>query len=310
MNYQKIYNSLIQRALTRELEGYGEKHHIVPRCLGGDNSSNNIVKLTAEEHFVAHLILARLHPKMRYLAVAILLMRGRKTKQYVKNSRFYAKLRERAAEASKKMNRSPETLKKLSDAARNMSQEQRDKISASLTGLKQSEATKLKRSKKALGRKHTEESKAKMRGPREDSAETKERRSLAKKGFKHSQESKAKMSESQKNRPAIKEETRLKLSAAIKGRKLSSEHIEAIRRANTGKPSVLRGVPRTEETKYKMSLGRRGKRLSDDAIARMAETKRGTTLSQEHKKKISEGVRRTFARMSERAAILSVWAAI
>ena len=33
MDYQKIYNNLINREITRT--GYVEKHHILPRCLGG-----------------------------------------------------------------------------------------------------------------------------------------------------------------------------------------------------------------------------------------------------------------------------------
>jgi hypothetical protein len=35
MNYQKIYNQIIERAQNRILEGYVEKHHIIPKCLGG-----------------------------------------------------------------------------------------------------------------------------------------------------------------------------------------------------------------------------------------------------------------------------------
>ena len=30
MNYQKIYSQIIERAKNRQLEGYKEKHHILP----------------------------------------------------------------------------------------------------------------------------------------------------------------------------------------------------------------------------------------------------------------------------------------
>ena len=40
MNYQKIYNQIIERAKTRQLEGYKEKHHILPRCMGGLDIDN------------------------------------------------------------------------------------------------------------------------------------------------------------------------------------------------------------------------------------------------------------------------------
>ncbi len=57
--YQKWYDSLIERARTRALEGYVETHHIIPKCLGGTNDSSNLVKLTAREHLIAHLLLYR-----------------------------------------------------------------------------------------------------------------------------------------------------------------------------------------------------------------------------------------------------------
>ena len=48
MNYENIYNSLVTRGKNRVLEGYKESHHIVPRCLGGNDDSSNLVDLTPE----------------------------------------------------------------------------------------------------------------------------------------------------------------------------------------------------------------------------------------------------------------------
>lgn len=59
MNYSRIYDDIISRAKGRELTGYKEKHHVYPKCLGGDDSPDNLVDLTAREHFICHLILAR-----------------------------------------------------------------------------------------------------------------------------------------------------------------------------------------------------------------------------------------------------------
>lgn len=68
MNYQKHYDLLIQRAKSRNKpEGYTEKHHIVPRCMGGTNAYSNIAVLTAEEHFVAHQLLVKIYPNERGL---------------------------------------------------------------------------------------------------------------------------------------------------------------------------------------------------------------------------------------------------
>ena len=44
MRYEYIYNQITERAKNRVLVGYNEKHHIIPKCLGGDNSKENLVK--------------------------------------------------------------------------------------------------------------------------------------------------------------------------------------------------------------------------------------------------------------------------
>ena len=71
MNYALLYLSLIDRARSRSLSGYRERHHVKPRCLGGSDESENIVELTAREHFVAHQLLVRIfpgEPKLVYAA--------------------------------------------------------------------------------------------------------------------------------------------------------------------------------------------------------------------------------------------------
>lgn len=47
MNYAAHYERLIERAKNRVLEGYRERHHILPRCMGGTNAPDNLVDLTA-----------------------------------------------------------------------------------------------------------------------------------------------------------------------------------------------------------------------------------------------------------------------
>lgn len=61
MNYQKIYDSLIERGKTRVLNTYKERHHIVPRCVGGTDDVENLVYLTPEEHYVAHQLLVKIY---------------------------------------------------------------------------------------------------------------------------------------------------------------------------------------------------------------------------------------------------------
>lgn len=58
--YTTWYNQLIDNARIRQLVGYCEKHHIQPKSLGGSNDPVNIVKLTAREHYLAHLLLTKM----------------------------------------------------------------------------------------------------------------------------------------------------------------------------------------------------------------------------------------------------------
>lgn len=68
--YTNIYFNIIAKGLSRcktkkeakELLGYTEAHHIKPRCICTEEEildKNNLVILTAREHFVAHLVLSK-----------------------------------------------------------------------------------------------------------------------------------------------------------------------------------------------------------------------------------------------------------
>ena len=89
MNYQNIYNALVEKAKVRGLdksqhEGYHESHHIVPKCLGGNNSKNNLVLFTAREHFIAHLILYKAYEDKMAYAFCYISKKGKIT-----NSKIY-----------------------------------------------------------------------------------------------------------------------------------------------------------------------------------------------------------------------------
>lgn len=70
MDYKKHYDLLINRAKTRKMSCYVEKHHIVPKCIGGTNEENNLVELTPEEHYVAHQLLVKIYPDIDSLVYA------------------------------------------------------------------------------------------------------------------------------------------------------------------------------------------------------------------------------------------------
>lgn len=74
MDYKKHYDSLITRAQHRIIASYTENHHIIPRCMGGSDDSNNLVRLTPEEHYVAHQLLIKIHPENMALINAAIMM--------------------------------------------------------------------------------------------------------------------------------------------------------------------------------------------------------------------------------------------
>ena len=74
MDYQKIYTTLVKKGQSRILEGDSEKHHIVPRCLGGTDEATNLVSLTPEEHYLCHLILVKIYPNNIRLVKAAMFM--------------------------------------------------------------------------------------------------------------------------------------------------------------------------------------------------------------------------------------------
>lgn len=63
MNYSKVYDELIQfrqaYPIKKSKIQYCELHHILPRSLGGNDIQENIINLTAREHYLAHRLKAQ-----------------------------------------------------------------------------------------------------------------------------------------------------------------------------------------------------------------------------------------------------------
>ena len=55
--YKVWHDKIIARANKRTLEGYKEVHHIIPKSCGGSNDKDNLVALTAREHYIIHMLL-------------------------------------------------------------------------------------------------------------------------------------------------------------------------------------------------------------------------------------------------------------
>ena len=71
MNYKKIYFQIIKNRINNPASlplpedelgyVYSEIHHIIPRSFGGSDNPNNLVRLTAREHFIVHFLLYKMY---------------------------------------------------------------------------------------------------------------------------------------------------------------------------------------------------------------------------------------------------------
>jgi hypothetical protein len=138
--YSRVYFQIIDQAQTRIIpDTYTEKHHIIPRSLGGNDSTVNIAILTAREHFICHWLLTKMTAgaAKRSMGYALKMMFANSSKQrYVPKSKIYelakssairlttgrpcsAETREKIRQGNlKRKPPSDETRRKLSEAAK------------------------------------------------------------------------------------------------------------------------------------------------------------------------------------------------
>jgi len=108
MNYEILYNKIIENRKHNLVDGYTENHHIVPRSLGGSNDAENLVRLTAREHFLCHYLLAKMYRvesnewyKMQF-AFNMMKLSSKDQNRYF-NSRLYEALRKDFSKAIKSL---------------------------------------------------------------------------------------------------------------------------------------------------------------------------------------------------------------
>ena len=218
MNYQKIYNNLINRATRRISEGYVEKHHIVPRCLSGTDAKENIVSLYPEEHYLAHLLLCKVNKgNSKLLYAAMNMTSGSMINNGKRNNKAYGWLRRQYAESMSGNNNPARRIPNLQKEA-----------AKKRVGQKRSEETKARMSAAQKGRTFTEETKQKMSIAAKNkppiSLETREKLSAKSKGRvgpwagkKQPADVVAKRAEANRGRKDT-EEVKLKKSLAAKAR--------------------------------------------------------------------------------------------
>lgn len=238
MNHLRIYKNIIFNANSQNRKKlrknninyvYYEKHHIIPRCLGGTDEKENLVLLTAREHYICHKLLTYIYPNEYKISLAFHYMTYNKKYNNFISSRDYAYARELSViffsyipNVWKGRKHSLETKKKMKDSWKNrknnkpVTEETRKKLSEAGKGRKCSEETKKKISESQKGKKL--------------SIETRKKISIAKKGkpgTPHTNEFKQKVAMNNKKYKSGKKhslETKKKMSAIRKGIKKSEEH--------------------------------------------------------------------------------------
>lgn len=134
--YTNWYNLLIESRKNRICNNseYYETHHILPKCMGGANTLDNLVKLTAREHYIAHLLLTEMcmhETHQRKMKYALQRMMGNSSNW--SNGQY---------EIARKKNRNALIGKIFTD-------DHKQKLSISNTGVKRSNETKSKLSENA-----------------------------------------------------------------------------------------------------------------------------------------------------------------
>lgn len=174
------YTRFIDSLRGQSVDGYAEVHHIVPRSLGGSDDADNLIQLTARQHYVAHWILSR---ALGGSAARAFFMMSNFGKYGKVNSTTYAKAREDYSEQVKK-----QMAKRPNKPA--FTPEHREKLRQAKLGKKQSEQHILNAHKHRAGKPLSDETKRKI---------SEAKRGIATRGcgWKHSEETKMKIKQSQ-----------------------------------------------------------------------------------------------------------------
>ena len=118
MNYQKLHDAIIAHARLNPPTTNVERHHIIPRSIGGTDDPSNLVDVTYRHHFILHWLLTKLTPHEGKLCYAFHMMshqsssRSRPDDEVMRrvNSRAYANNKARLSEIlSERMKGVPKT---------------------------------------------------------------------------------------------------------------------------------------------------------------------------------------------------------
>jgi hypothetical protein len=167
VNYQRIYGEIIERARCRTKPAcYCERHHVIPKSMGGNDAAANLVWLTAREHYIAHWLLFKAHRTQAMAFAWYRMTHGRNLGRYVSHTYAYAQAARAAATSSlfKGARLTEEHRQKLQAAKRGKTYAQMGRSQDSpLRGRRASAEHRAKVSAASKGRRHTDDTRQKMR---------------------------------------------------------------------------------------------------------------------------------------------------
>ena len=163
--YTKWYFNIVSAAQNRDISGYIEKHHIIPKSLGGNNKKENLVNLSGREHFICHWLLTKMvsDTKQKYQmwnAFSCMLYRERPGQdRYRVNSKTFECIKKSGSTIKSKMwsGKGNPMYKKIH------STESREKMSVAATGRIKSEEHKKNLSDSTKGKLKSESHKEKLK---------------------------------------------------------------------------------------------------------------------------------------------------
>ena len=218
--YEKWYASIIQNAKNRNLQTYTETHHIVPRSLGGADDTDNLVKLTAREHFICHWLLTKftVGEDRHKMLNALRMMRAEKQGQERYKTKITARVYESIKEEYAQLQSVRYTGKGNGFYGKKHTPEAIARIKAANIGRVQSSEEKQKQIEAMTGRKRegfSEEWKANLSAAKQGANNNMF-------GKKHSDEAKAKQSEKAKAR-VQPTELKERISASLLSKNMKRE---------------------------------------------------------------------------------------
>jgi hypothetical protein len=159
--YTRWYFSIIESRISRILKDgtYTEKHHIIPKSIGGSNLEENFVRLTFKEHFIAHWLLTKMCVKKshtRKMQYAMRSMSWNKNGNRIITSWQFEVAKKNVSNSSRGKILSESTRKKISDAGKNRFASKENRTAMSISKLNSPHSKHTKKTKKIISDAATE----------------------------------------------------------------------------------------------------------------------------------------------------------